>query len=260
MALIQIAGAVYHFPVFPVLNRKKNMQICGVDEVGVASIAGPVMACAVIVDTEKKPLPGVTDSKKISKKKREKLVPIIENYVDGFSFGSLDVSQIEQMNIHYAKLEAMKIAVHSLLQKGFHIDKVIVDGGFTIPGLDVYQEAHPKADLNFWEVSAASILAKVKRDKIMEDFSKLDKYSYYDWESNAGYYSPNHRSGIVLHGPSDLHRKTFAYFKYCMFCHYELKNKDMDGENYINYLKSFGMHGHHKLWKQGEFNTWKPII
>ena len=234
------------------------MRICGVDEVGVASIAGPVFTCAVLIDSKMKPLSGVTDSKKISKIKREKLVPEIEEHVIDFAFGSANINQIEKLNIHYAKFLAMKNAVEKISKRN-RIDLVIVDGGFTIPGLEIKQEAHPKADLNFWEVSAASILAKVKRDKLMESLAKNDKYKHYDWESNAGYYSPNHRAGIVLHGPSNLHRKSFAYFKYCMFCHYDFKSKNIDKEEYLSYLKSFGMHGHHSAWKRGEFNTWKPI-
>lgn len=236
------------------------MKICGVDEVGVASIAGPVFVCAVIVDTNTKPIPGVTDSKKVSKSKRERLFPIIKEKVDAFAYGSIPPRLIEKMNIHYAKLFAMRKAVEALIFRGYHIDRTIVDGGFEIPDLPRYvnQEARPKADRDFWEVSAASILAKVSRDRIMEKLSK--RFSYYDWESNAGYYSPKHRDGIAIYGPSILHRTTFEYYKYCMFCHEDFKVSGKTKDEYTSYLNSFGMHGHHRAWKRGEFDTWKPII
>jgi len=238
------------------------MKICAVDEVGVSSIAGPVFVCAVIVDTTTKSVPGVADSKKLTKAKREKLFPFLKEVVDDFSYGAASHQKIEEINIHNAKFLAMRQAVERLLRRGNRIDRTIVDGGFTIPGLPLFinQEAHPKADQNFWEASTASILAKVTRDRLMTRLAR--RYPHYDWESNAGYYSPKHRDGIAVHGPSPHHRRTFGYFRYCLFCHEELKKRREEGqsdEEYLAYLTSFGMYGHHKAWKRGDFVTWKPV-
>lgn len=241
------------------------MKICAIDEVGVSSIAGPVFVCAVVVDSSTPPVPGIADSKKLSKAKRERLFPLIEEAVEDFAYGALGPRQIEKLNIHYAKFIAMRRSIERLLKRGNRIDRTIIDGGFTVPDLPphINQEAHPKADANFWEVSAASILAKVTRDRLMATLAARDGLDHYDWENNAGYYTPKHRDGIAVHGPTAYHRRTFKYFNYCLFCHEELKRRRAQGETdeqYLAHLASFGMHGHHKAWKRGDLNPWKPVI
>jgi ribonuclease HII len=238
------------------------MKICALDEVGCASIAGPVFVCAVIIDTSVHPIAGIGDSKVLSRKKRESLFPLIVDRVDDFAYGAAGPRKIEKINIHHAKYLAMRQAVEKLLRRGNKIDRTIVDGGFTIPGLPLYinQEAHPKADKNFWEVSAASILAKVTRDNLLSRLAKRKDLGYYKWESNAGYYTEEHRVGVILHGPTPYHRKTFGFYKYCMFCHNEYK-KFLDRgcpEEYFEQEKKYV--SHYKAWKRGDFDSWKPVI
>lgn len=239
-------------------------MIVFVDEVGCSPIAGPVLACAVAVSDSTKPIPGVIDSKKVSKKKREDLFCELEKL--DHAFGSASPAKIRRMNIHYAKLDSMRIAVERLLRAGIKIDKVIVDGSFKIPGLSLPQEAIIKADAKFWQCGAASILAKVKRDYTMTKLAKIEKYSYYDWENNAGYFvEQTHKWGIVKFGGTSLHRNNFGYYQYCLFCRrkYEefleqgkrLENyKQFEVEEETKYGKSF-----YAIWKSGVYDSWKEI-
>jgi ribonuclease HII len=238
------------------------MKLCFIDEVGVSSIAGPVMVCAVAVPEDMAPIPGVNDSKKLSKKKREELFPILQSDLI-HEFGSACPKKIERLNIHWAKLDAMRIAVEKLLRMGIDIDKVVVDGSFTIPGLTIRQEAVVKADAKFWQCGAASILAKVKRDRMMTELATLQKYSYYDWQNNAGYYTPAHRLGIVLHGPTMLHRRNFDYFKYCMFGYRKCQEFVREGGTFEDFEKWAEAERSGKsdyvAWRDGVFDVWKEI-
>jgi ribonuclease HII len=240
------------------------MSIVYVDEVGYSSIFGPVLAAAVAIDQNFKKIDGVNDSKKLTKKKREKLYPILQNKLI-YDFGSASPKKVERLNIFYARYEAMRIAVFRLFKRGVKIDKVIVDGKYIIPNLvDIKQEAVIKADEIYWQVGAASILAKVKRDNLISRLSSIKVYSYYDLQNNAGYYTPKHRMGIILHGPTDLHRKNFAYFKYCLFCHNKFKDFINQGNTAIDYFQyekeEIKKHGSfYKFWKNGTKDLWKEI-
>lgn len=200
------------------------MKICGVDEVGCSAIAGPVFACAAVLDSSEQYINGVDDSKKLERQKREELVPLIEEKAN-FAFGAAGPREIEKLNIYWARYLAMTRAVNSLLRRNIKIDLILVDGNKTVPNIpsEIKQEAYPKADSKFWEVSCASILAKVKRDNLMTKLSTIDKYSYFGWHTNAGYYSPIHRKGIILYGSTYFHRKTFKLFRYCESFHQKHK-------------------------------------
>lgn len=236
-------------------------MFCYVDECGVSSIAGPVVACAIIVEENAEKFNKyITDSKKLSKSKRESLSPILEERLN-FSIKQSSVERIEEINIHWAKYEAMRNAVLEL-NDNFNISKVIVDGSFLIPNLDIPQEAVVKADEKYWETGAASIIGKVYRDNLMKELTQQEQYSHYDWENNAGYFTIPHSVGIVQHGPSDLHRRKFVYFKYCMDRHREyktLKNQDVN-----EFLKDKVINGKKKsdyaIWKEAKKNFWKPIL
>lgn len=236
-------------------------MLCFVDECGVSSIAGPVVVCAVAIEEGTKKIhKDIKDSKKISKKQRENLAPILKEKFN-YSIKQSSVKRIEEINIHWAKYEAMKNAVLELNEK-FNISKVIVDGGFKIPNLDIEQEELVKADEKLWEVGAASIIGKVYRDNLMAEFAKEEKYSYYDFQNNAGYYTKNHLIGIVLHGECDLHRKNFQYFKYCLDRHKQfLKTENQDVNEF---LKDRIINGKKKsdyiIWKEAKKDFWKPIL
>jgi len=239
------------------------MNIVYVDEVGYGSIAGPVLACAVISRADAPLIKGVKDSKKLSKKKREELYKYL-SVVLPHAFGTASPKKIEEMNIFWARFLAMKRAVDKL-KENHRIDKIIVDGNYEIPNVDIQQEAVIKADETIWQVGAASILAKVMRDSVMAMLATVEKFSYYDWEQNAGYYSPKHRLGVIEHGPTTLHRENFGYFQYCLFCHNQYQEFLKDGktlEDYLEYENKEKMahkKTHYKLWKHGHFDPWKEV-
>lgn len=238
-------------------------MIIFLDEVGCASIASSVLVCGLALPTETSRLDikGIKDSKKLSRKQRDELFPQILSQVH-YAFGSASPKKIAEKNLHYAKYEAMKIAVLKLARQGIKIEKIIVDGKFTIPNLEYNQEAIVKADSLVWGVAAASILAKVKRDNMMTQLSQIEKYSHYGWETNAGYFTfPEHRNGIAKFGPTDLHRKGFEYFKYCLFC----RKKCLELGSFEDFLefekKEIIKHGTSlfTLWKKGDYQEWKEI-
>lgn len=238
------------------------MRIAGIDEVGMSSIAGPVMACVVVAES-RSPLEGIRDSKKLSKKRRELLVPVIKANCD-WALGAASMREIERLNVYWARYLAMRRAVEKLIRRKVAFDRIIVDGNRTIDGLplSIPQEAHTKADDKFWEVSAASIVAKVTRDDLMSELAKREGLGHYRWDKNAGYYTPEHRDGIILHGPSTHHRVTFDYFKYCMFARREYEKFLADGktaDSYFEYQRAYEG-GHYRAWKRGDLNPWKPVI
>ena len=226
------------------------------DEVGYAAISSSCLVCAVAVEPGHPKIKGVKDSKQLSKQKREELYDTIASQLE-YSFCGASPKKIEQLNIHYARYEAMRIAVEKLARRGIKIDKVIVDGKFTIPNLNFPQEAVIKADAILWEAGAASILAKVKRDRMMADLAKIEKYSHYDWENNAGYFvEKTHKWGIIEYGPTNLHRINFGYFQYCLYCHEkynEFLGQGKTLEDYREYEKEEEMKqgkSFYMIWKE----------
>jgi ribonuclease HII len=245
------------------MGWKEIMAICYIDEVGCSSIAGPVVVCAVAVSQgQKKFDDNIKDSKQLSKVQRESLAPKLKKAFDHSVVGN-SVKRIEEINIHWAKYEAMRNAVVNLIARQIPISKVIVDGKFEIPDLGIPQEAVVKADEKFWQVGVASIIAKTTRDRLMAEFAYEHlEYSYYDWENNAGYYSPKHRMGIILHGPCDLHRKKFSYFQYCLARHNEYREFIKNGGKAEQFFKEDkkGKKSDYVIWKESKKDIWKPIL
>ena len=173
--------------------------VAGVDEVGRGCLAGPVIAAAVILRNN---IPGLKDSKKLSKKKREELSLIImkNSY---FSFGSSSPNEIDEINILQASLLAMKRAILNLsVEPG----KILIDG---IHKPDLYTDTQTiiSGDSYIDEISAASIIAKVYRDNLMMQFDK--KYPNFYFSSNVGYGTKMHKAAIKKYGITPIHRKTF---------------------------------------------------
>jgi len=176
--------------------------IAGVDEVGRGPLAGPVVAAAVIFETNTF-IEGINDSKKLSEKQREELFPIIKSKAISYGIALIDNDEIDRINILQASLKAMKNAVDKLKTKP---DLILVDGN------KVFQSEQKtiaviKGDGKSFSIAAASILAKVYRDNLMK---KLDmEFPEYLWRKNKGYATKEHFKAIYENGITRLHRKTF---------------------------------------------------
>jgi len=177
--------------------------VAGVDEVGVGPLAGPVVAAAVIIP-EGMRLRGVDDSKKLTAALREVLATEIAARALGIGVGVVEVADIDRLNIYRAALEAMRRAVLAL---PFTPEHIVVDAR-RIPEIDVPQTALIHGDGRSFSVAAASIVAKVARDRMMRDLDVL--YPHYGFRDNMGYGTPVHLAAIDQHGPSPVHRRSFA--------------------------------------------------
>lgn len=176
--------------------------ICGVDEAGRGPLAGPVFAAAVILP-EGHIIEGVNDSKKLSEKKREMLFDKIIEECVCYSIGTASEKEIDEINILQATYLAMKRAVEGLEIKP---DYVLIDGN-RMPPLDIPAETIVKGDGKSASIAAASIIAKVSRDRYMLELA--EKYPQYEFEKHKGYGTKLHYEKIAEHGISDIHRKSF---------------------------------------------------
>lgn len=175
--------------------------VAGVDEAGRGPLAGPVVAAAVIL---KDNIYGINDSKRLSKTKRLKLFTRIHREALSVGVGVASVREIETINILKASLLAMQRAVKGL---DYIPDMVIVDGKFIIPDLSIHQQSIVGGDGISISVAAASIIAKVFRDRIMEGYNAL--YPFYNFKKNMGYPTKEHRMALKKYGKSPVHRNTF---------------------------------------------------
>lgn len=190
--------------------QKENanyMRIAGIDEVGRGPLAGPVVAAAVIFP------PGyanskIIDSKKLSAKKREELVTIIKADALEYAITAVGHKRIDRLNIREATRLAMALSLDRV-----HADYALIDGNMTINS-PVPHQAVVKGDSKFVQIAAASIIAKVFRDKIMETLDAF--YPGYSFGKHSGYPTTLHRKAVAVLGPSPVHRKTFKGVKeYC---------------------------------------------
>lgn len=187
------------------LYKKGYLAVAGVDEAGRGPLAGPVVAAAVILGYKEDLFTwrGINDSKQLSPPKREKLYQIILDRSTAVGLGIVNTDMIDKINIHRASLQAMKLAVEQLRPQP---DFLLVDG-FGIPGINLPLEAVKGGDRLCLSIAAASIIAKVTRDRLMEKYDQL--YPGYGFAKNKGYPTPEHRKAIKSLGFSGLHRKTF---------------------------------------------------
>lgn len=185
------------------LIRRFGTPVAGIDEVGRGPWAGPVVACAVILDPDMFP-EGLEDSKKLSADRRRALFgPIMEGARVGL--GQATVAEIDEMNILQATFLAMRRAVQTLpaLPKA-----LLIDGNKVPPGLPCPAEAAVRGDSRSLSIAAASIVAKVSRDELMADLDA--EFPGYGWASNAGYGTKAHRAGLATLGVTPHHRRSFA--------------------------------------------------
>lgn len=177
-------------------------NICGVDEAGRGPLCGPVCAAAVIlpVDCE---IDGINDSKKLSEKKREQLFDIITDKAVAYSIQMVDAETVDEINILQATFLAMRNAVEGLSVKA---DLALIDGNGK-PGLSIEERTVVKGDAKSVSIAAASILAKVSRDRYMLEADK--KYPEYQFAKHKGYGTKLHYEMIAEHGICKEHRRTF---------------------------------------------------
>lgn len=191
-------------------RTKGKRVIAGVDEAGRGPLAGPVVAAAVILPMGFS-CPGLTDSKKVTPKRRELFYDIILENASETGIGVASVEEIDELNILRASLLAMKRAVLNLKQTV--PDHLLIDGKFTIDH-PATQEAIVKGDAKSISIAAASILAKVTRDRMM--MALHDAYPEYAFDRHKGYPTKDHKARIAEHGPCPIHRKTFrGVVEYC---------------------------------------------
>jgi ribonuclease HII len=183
---------------------KQGLQfIAGVDEAGRGPLAGPVVAAAVIFPPDFL-LASVDDSKRLSPEMREQLYPRIIESCTTYGVGIVSVEEIDRINIYQAAMLAMRKALSQLSPAAQH---VLVDGHRPIPQLDLPQTAIIKGDGLSFTIGAASIIAKVVRDRIMLDYHR--QFPHYGFDEHKGYPTPAHIAALRQHGPCEIHRRSF---------------------------------------------------
>ena len=184
------------------LERDHPMPLAGVDEAGCAPLAGPVVAAAVVLDREKFPR-GIDDSKKLDLETREAIYARLMRQAR-CAVGLCTVEEIDRLNIYWARMLAMARAVEAL---GFEPAMVLVDGN-ALPRWQRPSKAIVAGDAKCRSIAAASIVAKVTRDRMMAEYAET--HPGYGWEHNRGYPTPDHRKALRELGPTPLHRRSFG--------------------------------------------------
>ena len=176
--------------------------ICGIDEAGRGPLCGPVVAAAVILPDEYNIL-YINDSKKLSETKREEVYKEIDKYAVAYGVGIVSPERIDEINILQATYEAMRTAIHELSVT----PDILLNDAVTIPMVDIKQVPIIKGDAKSQSIAAASIVAKVTRDHLMEEYDKL--YPEYGFAKHKGYGTAAHIKAIKEYGPCPIHRRTF---------------------------------------------------
>jgi ribonuclease HII len=184
------------------LRRMGFCHVAGVDEVGRGCLAGPVVAAAVVLDPDRH-IAGVCDSKMITAAERDRLYTVITRKAIAWSIAAAPAAEIDQLNIHRASLEAMRRAVLAIMPLP---DMVLVDA-FRIPELYVAQRAVLHGDRRCSAIAAASIIAKVTRDREMLEHHAVDPR--YGFDRHKGYATSDHLAAVARYGYSTLHRRSF---------------------------------------------------
>ncbi len=187
------------------IEQESCKRVVGVDEVGRGPLAGPVVSAAVCLNLNDI-IEGVNDSKKLTASTREKLYDVITTKAMAWSVASASPSEIDKINILQASLLSMRRALELL---NFCWQYVLVDGNQYIPGISRdKQQVIVEGDAKSASIAAASIIAKVTRDKLMTEYH--EKYPLYQFHLNKGYGTEFHRKSIAEHGLCEIHRRTFC--------------------------------------------------
>ncbi len=177
-------------------------RVAGIDEAGRGALAGPVIAAAVILPDEHAII-GLQDSKLLSQKKRTHLFQQIQHTAIAIGIGTADHLLIDRLNVLEATLVAMREATENIVPLP---DYLLVDG-LDLPEIDIQGKAIPKGHRRCYSIAAASIIAKVTRDRLMDELART--YPHYKFEKNRGYPTVQHREALLTFGASDVHRHTF---------------------------------------------------
>ncbi|MBA3341999.1 MAG: ribonuclease HII [Gemmatimonadaceae bacterium] len=186
------------------LRLERGPLLAGVDEVGRGPLAGPVVACAVIMPPDMRAISGVDDSKKLTAEQRTRLAIKIRERALDFALGAASVSEIERLNIYQASVLAMRRALGRLR---ITPDHVVIDGK-PMRTLPIPHTAVVHGDARCFSIACASIVAKVTRDRLMVRLSL--RHPAYTWETNVGYTTQAHIRGLASHGITAHHRRTFV--------------------------------------------------
>ncbi len=185
------------------LRQEFGPLLAGVDEVGRGPLAGPVVACAVVMPPEARAIRGVDDSKQLTREERERLAALIRSRALAVALGAASAREIDRLNIYHATVLAMRRALRRLPITPHH---VVVDGN-AVRTLGVPHRAVVGGDARCYSVACASIVAKVTRDRLMRALAP--RYPAYGWGQNVGYATETHLLGIERHGISPHHRRRF---------------------------------------------------
>ena len=185
------------------LREKGFKYICGIDEAGRGPLAGPVVVASVILP-ENSMIEGINDSKKVSEKKREKLYDLIIEEAISYGVGIIGQDEIDDINILNATKKGLTMSIQELTQKP---DLILVDALSKINTLGIPYESIIKGDAKCYSISAASIIAKVTRDRIMREWDKV--FPQYGFATHKGYGTSAHIKAIQEYGACPIHRKTF---------------------------------------------------
>ena len=189
---------------YELMARKQGwMRICGLDEAGRGSLFGPVVAAAVVLNPRRR-IVGLDDSKKLTSDRRAELAPRIREHALAWAVAEIDASRIDAWNIHQASRQATMAALASIRPAP---DYLLLDA-FALPDVHIEQKAIIHGDARSVSIAAASILAKVERDRLMDEFDQL--YPQYGLASNRGYATPDHLEALRRYGPTPLHRFSYA--------------------------------------------------
>lgn len=195
-------------PIEATLRRRYGALLAGVDEVGRGPLAGPVVACAIVMPADVRAIAGVNDSKQLSADVREALAERIREKALAIGVGAASVREIDQINILHATVRAMQRALATVERTlGAMPDHVLVDGT-PLRWLGVPHTAVVKGDARCYAIACASIIAKTVRDRLMTQLAT--RHGAYGWERNMGYGTPVHRAAIAQHGLTRHHRQSFC--------------------------------------------------
>lgn len=195
-------------PIERTLRAEHGPLLVGVDEVGRGPLAGPVVACAIVMPADRRAIAGVDDSKKLDHATRVTLAARIREQALALSLGAASAREVDRLNIYHATVLAMQRALGRIPQRlGTDPHHVVVDGK-PLRTLGLVHTAVVKGDSKCYAIACASIVAKVTRDRLMTALAR--RHGHYAWERNAGYGTVQHRDGIGTHGLTSHHRLSFC--------------------------------------------------